>query len=164
MEGYPHLMDSFMLRFFTSAGIVVFSFLLASFLKGKVLSLRSIAEPQRAGVLNLLAHTVYISVNVLGVLTALGVLGVNISALVAGLGLTGFAVGFALKDIISNLLAGILIILYSPFRIGDRIRVGSYEGKVVEINLRYTVIENGEGKVLIPNSTMFTNIIAVRKE
>lgn len=88
----------------------------------------------------------------------------DITALVAGLGLAGFAVGFALKDIVSNLLAGVLIILYSPFRIGSRIKVGSHEGKVVEINLRYTIIDSGGERVLIPNSTMFTNIIAVRKE
>ena len=99
----------------------------------------------------------------LGALTALGVLGVNITALVAGLGLTGFAVGFALKDIISNLLAGMLIILYSPFRIGDTIKVGAFEGRVIEVNLRYTVVEREGEKILIPNSTMFTNIITVRK-
>src|ERR1700740_2837155 len=55
-----------------------------------------------------------------GVVTVLGTLGVDVTALVAGLGLLGFALGFALKDMISNVLAGILILVYKPFRRGDR--------------------------------------------
>ena len=48
-------------------------------------------------------------VMIFGFVTALGSVGVDVSALVAGLGLTGFALGFALKDTISNLLSGVLI-------------------------------------------------------
>ncbi len=147
----------------TALAVVVVTFLLAGFLKGRVLTLGDRAEAERFRVLNLLSHLVYVGTVLLGALTALGVLGVNITALVAGLGLTGFAVGFALKDIISNLLAGMLIILYSPFSIGDRIRVGAHEGKVVEINLRYTVVETEGERILIPNATMFTNIISVKR-
>ncbi len=96
-----------------------------------------------------------------GAITALGTLGIDVTALVAGLGLTGFAVGFALKDIISNTLSGILVILYKPFKKGDRITVTSLEGTVVDVNLRYTVLE-AEGKtVFIPNSSLFTNPIIV---
>ena len=55
---------------------------------------------------SLLARTSSITIIIFGIVTALGTLGVNVSALVAGLGLTGFAIGFALKDTISNLLSG----------------------------------------------------------
>jgi small conductance mechanosensitive channel len=97
-----------------------------------------------------------------GFLTAIGTLGIDIKALVAGLGLTGFALGFALKDIISNSLAGILILIYKPFRRGDRIDVAGSSGQVETIDLRYTTltIEEG-GRVLVPNSTLFTNSIKV---
>jgi small-conductance mechanosensitive channel len=96
-----------------------------------------------------------------GAITALGTLGIDVTALVAGLGLTGFAVGFALRDIISNTLSGILIIIYKPFRKGDRITVTSLEGTVIDVNLRYTVLE-AEGKtIFIPNSSLFTNPIIV---
>ena len=63
----------------------------------------------------LLASVARISLLVLGLVTALGTLGVNIMGIVAGLGLTGFALGFALKDSIANLLAGVMILLYRPF-------------------------------------------------
>jgi small-conductance mechanosensitive channel len=96
-----------------------------------------------------------------GVITALGTLGVDVGALVAGLGLTGFALGFALKDIISNALSGMLVLFYHPFRIGDRISVSGLEGLVTDINLRYTVLE-GEGKrMLIPSSMLFSNPVTV---
>ncbi|MBI1917958.1 MAG: mechanosensitive ion channel [Planctomycetes bacterium] len=99
-----------------------------------------------------------------GTVTALGTMGVDVSALVAGLGLTGFALGFALKDIVSNALSGILVLAYRPFRILDSIKVTDLEGTVTEINLRYTVLE-AEGKtILIPNSSLFTNPVTVLRK
>lgn len=109
----------------------------------------------------LLARTAKITLIIFGIITALGTLGVNVSALVAGLGLTGFAVGFALKDTISNLLAGVLILLYHPFGTGNRIKISGYEGTVVSIDLRYTELEGDGGRILIPNSKLFTNPIVV---
>jgi small-conductance mechanosensitive channel len=115
---------------------------------------------------HLLARFVKLGLLLFGVVTALGTLGIEVSALVAGLGLTGFALGFALKDIISNVLSGVLIIFFRPFKQGDRISVFSnlaFEGTVVEINLRYTVLDAGEKTVFIPNSILFTNAVSVRK-
>ncbi len=90
-------------------------------------------------------------------------MGVDVSALVAGLGLTGFALGFALRDAVSNLLAGILIILYQPFRPGDRIEVAGSAGTVVGVNLRYTVLDAGDRRILVPNSTLFSNSVTVEE-
>ena len=100
---------------------------------------------------------------VFGLVTALGTAGVDVAALVAGLGLTGFALGFALKDIISNVLAGILILLYKPFDYDDQITVTSFQGRVAEIDLRYTTLDAGERRFFIPNSMLFTNAITVEK-
>lgn len=96
-----------------------------------------------------------------GLVTALGTLGINVSAIVAGLGLTGFALGFALKDTISNLLSGILILLYRPFKIGDMIKISGYQGCVVAIDLRYTELKQEADKILIPNSKLFKDPITV---
>ena len=110
---------------------------------------------------SLLARTSNITLIIFGFVTALGTLGINVSALVAGLGLTGFALGFALKDTISNLLSGILILLYRPFEIGNRIKISGYEGIVISIDLRYTELDSEGNKVLIPNSKLFTDPITV---
>jgi len=109
----------------------------------------------------LLARTSSITLSIFGFVTALGTLGINVSALVAGLGLTGFALGFALKDTISNLLSGVLILLYRPFEKGNRIKISGYEGIVVSIDLRYTELDSEGNKVLIPNSKLFTDPITV---
>ena len=112
---------------------------------------------------SLLARTSSITLIIFGFVTAFGTLGINISALVAGLGLTGFALGFALKDTISNLLSGVLILLYRPFEIGNRLRISGYEGTVISIDLRYTELDSESNKVLIPNSKLFTDPITVLK-
>ena len=100
---------------------------------------------------------------ILGLITALGTLGVNISAIVAGLGLTGFAFGFAFKDMLSNFISGTLIFIYEPFKLGDTIEVEGKTGKVIDINLRYVTIEAEDQKVLVPNSISVSKVISVRK-
>jgi small-conductance mechanosensitive channel len=110
---------------------------------------------------SLFARTSSITLLIFGVVTALGTLGINVSALVAGLGLTGFALGFALKDIISNLLSGVLILLYQPFTVGNTIIVSGFEGNVVSIDLRYTELNCEGNKILMPNSKLFTDPITV---
>lgn len=114
--------------------------------------------------LGIINRAIKVSLLLVGVVTALGTLGVNVAAMVAGLGLTGFAVGFALKDIISNALAGVLILMYQPFRRTDRISVFSnmlLEGEVIHIDLRYTTLELADRRILIPNSYLFTNPITI---
>jgi small-conductance mechanosensitive channel len=70
--------------------------------------------------------------------------------------------GFALKDIIANWVAGILVLFYRPFRRGDRIETGGSVGRVEAVNLRYTVLRADDGaRLLVPNSTLFTNSIRV---
>ena len=110
---------------------------------------------------SLFARVSSITIIVFAIVTALGTLGINVSALVAGLGLTGFALGFALKDTISNLLSGILILLYQPFKIGQSITISGFEGVVVSIDLRYTELRSEQNRILIPNSKLFTDPITV---
>jgi small-conductance mechanosensitive channel len=112
---------------------------------------------------DLLARVARVGLVILGFVTALGTLGVNIMGIVAGLGLTGFALGFALKDSIANLLAGVLILLYRPFEVGDRIDVGGLAGRVTHVDLRYTELDADKERVLVPNSKMLTDPIKVSK-
>ena len=121
------------------------------------------ADGKRIAVL-LLGQIAKVAIISFGAVTALGTLGINVSALVAGLGLTGFALGFALKDALSNMLCGFLILIYHPFRVGDEISVTGLDGRVVNIDLRYTTLEADGKALLIPNSNLFTNPIIVQKE
>jgi small-conductance mechanosensitive channel len=143
--------------------------ILAAFWLGSVMVKKIIcrfgrsSDPGRQDILNLLGQIAKIGLLVFGTVTALGTLGVNVSALVAGLGLTGFALGFAFRDALSNLLAGILILMHHPFRRGDYIAVTTFEGTVIGIDLRYTTLQNEDKIFLIPNSTLFTNPLSLRR-
>ena len=116
-----------------------------------------------ANVAKVLAGIVKNIMLIVGMITALGTLGVDISAIVAGLGLTGFAFGFAFKDMLSNFISGILIFIYEPFKLGDTIEVEGKTGKVIDINLRYVTIEAEDQKVLVPNSISVSKVISVKK-
>ena len=109
----------------------------------------------------LIARAARVTLIIFGFATALGTLGIDISAIVAGLGLTGFALGFALKDTISNIISGVMILLYRPFVMGNTIKIAGYEGRVVSIDLRYTELLSEGNKLLIPNSKLFTDPIIV---
>lgn len=82
--------------------------------------------------------------------------------LIGTLGIGGVAIGFAFKDIFENFLAGILILVTRPFRIGDQIIYGNYEGTVEEIHTRATYLKTYDGRrVVIPNAQLFTNSVTV---
>jgi small conductance mechanosensitive channel len=117
--------------------------------------------PHNSELLLLLGRTTKIAVLIFGLATALGTMGVNVSALVAGLGLTGFALGFAFRDVLSNFLSGVLLLLFRPFRVADHISINDLEGEVVSIDLRYTALRQEGKMILIPNSMLFTNPILV---
>ena len=140
--------------------IIVLFFVLAKFVKRIIIKLSAKLELD-PHLTTFFAQASRVIFTLFGVITALGTIGINVSALVAGLGLTGFALGFAFKDTISNLLSGVLILLYRPFNIGDKIKVAGYEGKVISVDLRYTKLETEESIVLIPNSKCFTGTVVV---
>ena len=116
------------------------------------------------GLVSFLSESARTLLVVVGVITALGTLGVEVSALVAGLGLVGLTVGFALKDMVSNAMAGIMVLFYRPFRAGDHITVTALAGKVVEVNFRYTVLDATGKWIFVPNANLFTNPVEVRKD
>ena len=82
--------------------------------------------------------------------------------LIGALGIGSVAIGFAFKDIFQNLLSGILLLISEPFRIGDQIVSGEYEGTVEDIKIRATTIKTYDGRqVVIPNSDLYTSALTV---
>ncbi len=79
--------------------------------------------------------------------------GLEIAPILASVGVMGLAVGMAAKDIISDFISGLFIILENQYCIGEEIKVAGIEGKVKEITLRKTIIESSDGSIhSIPNS------------
>jgi len=143
------------------SGGLVFAGFLAAAIIFKVLLKRLFRRlPLSFQILHLFRSVGFYTLIILGAISALGTIGINISALVASLGLTGFALGFALKDAVSNLIAGVLIILYEPFELGDWISIAGRQGVVESVNFRYISLKSDEEKeVLIPNSMVFTSVV-----
>jgi small-conductance mechanosensitive channel len=111
-----------------------------------------------------LGRLAYGAILFLGLLTSLviAIPGFTPGQLISVLGLSSVAIGFAFRDILQNFLAGILILLAEPFRIGDQIISGEFEGTVEEIQTRATLMRTYDGRrVVIPNSTLFTNPVTV---
>lgn len=82
--------------------------------------------------------------------------------LVQLLGISSVAIGFAFRDILQNFLGGILLLVTEPFRIGDQIVVGNFEGTVEDIQARATTIMTYDGRrVVIPNADLFTDSVIV---
>lgn len=100
----------------------------------------------------------------IGLLVVLGYLKVNIAGLIAGAGIVGLTISWALSDIMRNIIAGLLLIIMRPFKIGDRIEIQGFEGIVKSISLRYTLIEKDNGqRVLIPNVNTLTNPVTIKE-
>ena len=89
------------------------------------------------------------------VIAALGALGVDTTSFAAVLGAAVFAIGFALQGSLGNFAAGVMIILFKPFKIGDFVEGGGTSGVIVEISVFCTVLKTGDNKkVIVPNSGM----------
>ena len=82
--------------------------------------------------------------------------------LVQFLGISSVAIGFAFRDVLQNFLAGILLLLNEPFRVGDQIKMGEIEGTVEEIETRATMIRTYDNRrIVVPNAELFTNSVTV---
>ena len=110
-------------------------------------------EEEHQEVQILAGRLTYIGVLTLGITVALKIAGIDLTAILAAV---AFGIGFALKDLIMNFLAGIMILVGGHFSLGDFINVGGTSGKVVEIQSRVTILQAFDGtKVIVPNGDLF---------
>ena len=101
---------------------------------------------------------------VLGVMVASVIVFPNFTPadLIQFLGIGSVAIGFAFRDVLQNYLAGVLLLLTEPFRIGDQIVFGAFEGTVEDIQTRATFVRTYDGRrIVIPNGELFTNAVTV---
>lgn len=82
------------------------------------------------------------------------------TSLLAGAGVLAVAVGFASQHALSNIISGIFIVIFKPFRINDRLKIGDKFGVVEDITLRHTVIKDFENRrIIIPNSIISNEVV-----
>ncbi|MGY5451380.1 mechanosensitive ion channel domain-containing protein [Agarivorans sp. MS3-6] len=98
---------------------------------------------------------------IIGILFALAQVGISLAPILAGLGVAGFIIGFALQDTLGNFAAGMMILIYRPYDVGDMVEVGGgVFGKVKSMNLVSTTILTIDNQTLvIPNSKIWGDVI-----
>ncbi len=145
---------------FLAVLIVILSFVVAFIARKAVESKLLKSNPNNEGVKNISGQIVFYSVLVLGITIALSIIGIDLKPIVAA---AAFGLGFAMKDIASNFMAGVILLITKPFEVGDTVKVNGETGKVVEIQTRCTIIKNFDGfKIIIPNADMINNKVVSR--
>lgn len=103
----------------------------------------------------LASKTLKVLVVIIGALIVLQNFGVNVTALLAGLGIGGVALAFAAQDTVANIFGTITILMDTPFKLGDHVKIGDTEGHVIEIGFRSTHIKTlYNSSVTLPNSVV----------
>ena len=84
----------------------------------------------------------------------------TVTSMLAGVGVIGLALGFAFQDIAANFMAGFIMAIHRPFKVGDTVELASRMCRVLRINIRATEVETLDGlNILIPNREVFQNAI-----
>lgn len=113
------------------------------------------------GITSFLYSIVKFSLRVVLIITALGCLGVNVGSFFAAIGASFVAVGLSLKDNLSNLMSGMVLVINKPIHIGDYIEFENVKGTVIKIEMLFTTLqtEDKNKTVIIPNSKLSANSI-----
>ena len=128
-----------------------------------ILKSKLTADPDLA---RFLAKSGAVTVYSLAGMTALGTIGIDTSPLLTGIGITGFTVGFALKEVATNFLSGVMLVFGKPFKKGQWLKVlgstAQLEGEVQSIDARYVLLRTKDkSMVMIPSVIVYTNPILV---
>ncbi len=110
----------------------------------------------------LIRRLVQVVITLFGVVLALNLLGLTslVGAVLGSAGVIGLALGFAFKDIAENYIAGILLSVRKPFSPGEHVKIDTYEGKVVALTSRATILMTLDGNQLrLPNALVFKSVL-----
>ena len=100
------------------------------------------------------------AVMVLGFLVALSQIGLNLTPILTGFGIASIIMGFALQDALANFAAGMMLLIYRPFDVGDYVSAGGVEGKVSHLSLVNTTIKTFDNQIImVPNNKIWSGVI-----
>lgn len=159
------LISSYSLKILGSIAILLIGKWLVdrvSKLLSKVITVSKFDETLSRFILNVIKTLLIVFV----IIAAISNLGIETSMFVAAFGALGLAIGMAFKDTFSNIGAGILIVFFRPFKIGDTVEVSGVLGVVSEISIFSTILKTGDNKtIIVPNGQIINdNIINYSKE
>ncbi len=97
-------------------------------------------------------------------LMVLSVFGVDIRPILAGAGVIGLAIGFGAQSLVKDFVSGLFILVENQYGIGDKVKIGSFEGNVIKITMRSTVLKNEEGKIYYISNGLIKDVINMSRQ
>jgi small conductance mechanosensitive channel len=140
--------------------IVLGGFIIAGWARNRVIGLTRRYRRLDATLFSFLGNILRYIILAFTTLFVLNTFGIQTTSIVAVIGAAGLAIGLALQGTLSNVAAGVMIILFRPFKNGDFVEVAGEMGTVQEISLNFTELSSlGNVQVIIPNSQIWGNVI-----
>ena len=144
----------------TAIAILIFAWIVSAWLQRRVRALGRKYEHLDDMLFDFLSAIVRYVVLGFAILFVLNTFGVQTTSIVAVVGAAGLAVGLALQGTLSNIAAGVMLILFRPFKLEDFVDVGGTMGTVKSLTLNYTELADlSNAQVIIPNAQVWGNVI-----
>ena len=124
--------------------------------------LRKVMESQEVDKIlqTFVGNLVYWTLMVFVIIAAINQIGLQTTSLIAVMGAAGLAVGLALQGSLSNFAAGVLIVIFRPYRVGDWVEAAGISGSVEQVQILTTILKTGDNKqIIVPNSQIMGSII-----
>lgn len=140
--------------------IIIGGFMPAGWARNRVIGLSQRHNRLDATLFSFLGNLLRYVILAFMALFVLNTFGIQTTSIVAVIGAAGLAIGLALQGTLSNVAAGVMIIIFRPFKNGDFVEVGGQSGTVREISLNFTELSSlGNVQVIVPNSKIWGNVI-----
>lgn len=156
------VIETWLLPWGTSLVAALVIFLLGKWVAGKLSTLFETMLEKRmdSTISRFLANIIHVLLITVVIVAVLDQLGVQTTSIIAILGAAGLAVGFALKDSLGNFAAGVMLVLFRPFRAGDFVDAGGVMGTVREIRIHATILGTPDNKeITVPNGNILNSNI-----
>ncbi len=108
---------------------------------------------------SIIVTTGNIIIYAIALLMVLGLFGIDITPILAGAGVIGLAIGFGAQSLVKDFVSGLFILVENQYGVGDKVKIGNFEGKVVRITMRSTVLKNDEGKMYYISNGLIKDVI-----
>ncbi len=157
-----NLLETWLIPWGISLVAALVIFLLGKWVAGRLSRLfeRMLDRRLDGTVSRFLANIIHVVLLIVVVVAVLDQLGVQTTSIIAILGAAGLAVGFALKDSLGNFAAGVMLVLFRPFRAGDFVEAGGIMGTVREIRIHATIMGTPDNKeITVPNGSILNGNI-----
>lgn len=143
-----------------AVAIVVATFIISGWLKRRIVNIAQKYKELDDTLFIFLGNTTRYIVLIFGALFVLNTFGVQTTSFIAAIGAAGLAIGLALQGTLSNVAAGVMIILFRPVRLGDFITVSGVSGTVKDISLNTTELATLDNvQVIVPNANVWGSVI-----